>query len=342
MDVNKRRKAALVGCSDPLDNSMKDEIVRLAQILSEEGLQVEISPFLFEDEVIAYISGREKAEALNVYFQDPEMAFIFDVSGGDLANSVLPYLNYDAIRESKAVFFGFSDLTTVINAIIAKTGKAAVNYQVRNLLRDKDGELLDYFRNHILKIHEFLASESVHELGHESVHESGHESGNESGHESGHELGNESGNITADYAVDCQPAETANPLMDPLEIHFLRGTSMEGRILGGNVRCFLKLAGTPYWPDLDGAILLLEAYGGGVNQMVTALNQYQQLGVLDRIRGVLLGTFTYMEKNHISPAMRDMVLEMLPKGIPVAETRYVGHGRDARGIILGQYTYIGS
>ena len=130
--------------------------------------------------------------------------------------------------------------------------------------------------------------------------------------------------------------------MDPLEIHFLRGTSMEGRILGGNVRCFLKLAGTPYWPDLDGAILLLEAYGGGVNQMVTALNQYQQLGVLDRIRGVLLGTFTYMEKNHISPAMRDMVLEMLPKGIPVAETRYVGHGRDTRGIILGQYTYIGS
>ena len=322
MDVNKRRKAALVGCSDPLDNSMKDEIVRLAQILSEEGLQVEISPFLFEDEVIAYISGREKAEVLNVYFQDPEMAVIFDVSGGDLANSVLPYLNYDAIRESKAVFFGFSDLTTVINAIIAKTGKAAVNYQVRNLLRDKDGELLDYFRNHILKIHEFLASESVHESGHES--------------------GNESGNTTADYAVDCQPAGKTNPLMDPLEIHFLRGTSMEGRILGGNVRCFLKLAGTPYWPDLDGAILLLEAYGGGVNQMVTALNQYQQLGVLDRIRGVLLGTFTYMEKNHISPAMRDMVLEMLPKGIPVAETRYVGHGRDARGIILGQYTYIGS
>ena len=330
MDVNKRRKAALVGCSDPLDNSMKDEIGRLAQILSEEGLQVEISPFIFEEGVISYISGRQKAEALNVYFQDPEMAFIFDVSGGDLANSVLPYLNYDAIRESKAVFFGFSDLTTVINAIIAKTGKAAVNYQVRNLLRDKDGELLDYFRNHILKIHEFLASESVHESGHESVHESVHESGNESG------------NTTADYAVDCQPAGKTNPLMDPLEIHFLRGTSMEGRILGGNVRCFLKLAGTPYWPDLDGAILLLEAYGGGVNQMVTALNQYQQLGVLDRIRGVLLGTFTYMEKNHISPAMRDMVLEMLPKGIPVAETRYVGHGRDARGIILGQYTYIGS
>ena len=288
--MNKKRKAALVGCSDPLDGSRKDEVVRLAQILSEEGLQVEISPFLFEEDVAAYISGWEKAEVLNAYFRDPEMAFIFDISGGDLANAVLPYLDYDAIRKSRALFFGFSDLTTVINAIIAKTGRPAVNYQVRNLLRDQDGQLLAYFRKHIL---------------------------------------------TMPDSIDYEAAKS-------LEIHFLRGVSMEGKVLGGNVRCFLKLAGTPYWPNLDGAILLLEAYGGGVNQMMTALNQYLQIGVQDQIQGVLLGTFTYMEKNQISPAMRDMVLEMLPQEIPVAETRYVGHGRDARGIVLGQYINIGS
>ncbi|MGX8716309.1 MAG: LD-carboxypeptidase [Lachnospiraceae bacterium] len=286
--MNKKRKAALVGCSDPLDGSRKDEVVRLTQILSEEGLQVEISPLLFDEDGTAYKSGRDKAEVVNTFFRDPEMAFIFDISGGDLANSVLPYLDYDAIRKSRALFFGFSDLTTVINAIIAKTGRPAVNYQVRNLLRDQDGQLLEYFRTEILTMPGLMGKEAAM----------------------------------------------------PLEIHFLRGTSMEGKILGGNVRCFLKLAGTPYFPDTEGAILLLEAYGGGVNQMMTALNQYQQLGILDRIRGVLLGTFTYMEKNHVSPAMRDMVLEMLPDEIPVAETRYVGHGKDARGIVLGQYTSI--
>ncbi len=27
---------------------------------------------------------------------------------------------------------------------------------------------------------------------------------------------------------------------------------MEGIVVGGNIRCLLKLAGTPYWPDMRG------------------------------------------------------------------------------------------
>ena len=61
---------------------------------------------------------------------------------------------------------------------------------------------------------------------------------------------------------------------------FIRGTHMEGMVVGGNLRCLLKLAGTPYWPDMRDKILLLEAYGGKIPQMVTALSQLSQLGVL--------------------------------------------------------------
>ena len=32
---------------------------------------------------------------------------------------------------------------------------------------------------------------------------------------------------------------------------------MEGIVVGGNIRCLLKLAGTPYWPDMREKILLL-------------------------------------------------------------------------------------
>ena len=37
---------------------------------------------------------------------------------------------------------------------------------------------------------------------------------------------------------------------------------MEGIVVGGNIRCLLKLAGTPYWPDMREKILLLESFGG--------------------------------------------------------------------------------
>ena len=41
---------------------------------------------------------------------------------------------------------------------------------------------------------------------------------------------------------------------------FLQGSKMQGIVVGGNIRCLLKLAGTEYWPDMNGKILLLESF----------------------------------------------------------------------------------
>jgi muramoyltetrapeptide carboxypeptidase LdcA involved in peptidoglycan recycling len=73
---------------------------------------------------------------------------------------------------------------------------------------------------------------------------------------------------------------------------FLQGTEMEGIVVGGNIRCLLKLAGTEYWPDMKGKILLLESYGGETGAIATAFNQLELMGVFDEVAGVLFGTFT--------------------------------------------------
>ena len=272
-----KRKAALVACSNPLQPGRREIIDLLCRILEKEGLAVEESPYLFDPE--GYKLEKEKAEVLNLFFADPDMEFIFDVSGGDLANSVLPYLDFVTIGKSKASFYGYSDLTTVLNAIIAKTGKPVINYQVRNLVRECKEEQRLYFRNRILTGE--IASEDLHPK-------------------------------------------------------FLRGQQMEGRVLGGNIRCFLKLAGTPYWPCMQGAILLLESLSGGPNQMATALHQYKQLGVFDCVQGVLLGTFTEMEREKLEPSIEELVLGIVPESVPVAKTDLVGHRGEARAVILGE------
>ena len=273
--MEKQYHAAIVGCSDPLPLSEREDVARVRDILAVENVSSAVSSVLFTDTAP---SPREKADALNGFFRDPSVDYIFDVSGGDLANTVLPYLDFDAIRSSKALYFGFSDLTTVINAIIAKTGRMAVNYQVRNLVYDDAAAQQAYFRESVL---------------------------------------------TGRFDVSA------------LEIRFLRGSRMEGKVFGGNIRCFLKLAGTTYWPDLTGGILLLESLGGGVYEMATALEQYRQMGVFDRISGILLGTFTRMEENHLTPTIEELVLQMTPESVPVAKTRRVGHYPNARAIPLG-------
>ena len=291
-----RKKAALVACSDPLSEKRVQECFVLRERLQEEGVETELVKGFFDGvDPEPALKGR----LLSDCFRDADLDYIFDVSGGDLANLVLPYLDYEAVRNSRALFFGYSDLSTVINAIIAKTGRPAVNYQIRNILYDHAAEQLRYFREKI------LVENPVDNL-----------------------VGNHIGNLVDNTL--------ANIVSEDLELQFLRGSSMEGRILGGNLRCFLKLAGTEYWPDMEGSILLLESLGGGVYQMMTALEQYRQLGVFDQVKGVILGTFTKMQQEQLKPTIEELVLKMVPENVPVAKTRYVGHYSDARAVVLGK------
>ena len=71
---------------------------------------------------------------------------------------------------------------------------------------------------------------------------------------------------------------------------------MSGPLIGGNIRCFLKLAGTEYFPDLTGKLLLLEACGGGEPQLLTYLSHLEQLGAFRKVSGILLGTFTKLDR----------------------------------------------
>ena len=74
------------------------------------------------------------------FYKDAEIKGIFDISGGDVANGILPYLDYDVIANSPKIFLGYSDLTTVLNAIYQKTGRASVLYQIRKLIYEHKEE----------------------------------------------------------------------------------------------------------------------------------------------------------------------------------------------------------
>ena len=268
-------KVGITACSNPHPVSFRPELAVLQQTLCDLGQKSVCSPYLFSDEYGLSGSGTERAAALMQFFNNPEIRNIYDISGGDMANEILIHLNYDEIRESSATFWGYSDLTTVINAIYTRTGKPSVLYQIRNLTGDAAALQQAHFRNE-------------EELFH--------------------------------FSYD-----------------FLQGTSMSGTVVGGNIRCFLKLAGTPYFPDLNDKILLLEALGGRVPQMITYLSQLEQLGAFRAVSGILLGTFTTMERHGYVPDMPTLVRSFAGSQVPIAKTSEIGHGSDARAIRIGSY-----
>ena len=273
-------KVGIVCCSNGLDQKQAETVDLLVQILEKSGFVPELSPYLYGDENGMVGTARERAQALMNFYRDDSVEEIFDVSGGDLANEILPYLDFQTIAYGKKHFWGYSDLTTVLNAIYARTGKFSVLYQVRNLTYEHSQEQITDFLETVL------------------------------------------GGSSALYDFPCE---------------FVRGTHMEGMVVGGNIRCLLKLAGTPFWPDMREKILLLESYGGGVPQMVTYLSQLSQMGVFKKVNGILLGTFTKMEASECKPDMAELVLKFAEKRTPIAQTKFIGHGTDSKAIRIGHH-----
>lgn len=276
-------KVGLVCCSNPQRREDEGQIRQLEQKLKDMGLVPVFGDYIYGRSaatVLGAASGQERAKVLMDFYRDEEIRAIFDISGGDLANGVLPYLDYEEIARSSKFFWGYSDLTTLVNAIYAKTGKASVLYQIRNMLSAEHGE------------------QQATEFG-QSV---------------------------------MQGAED----LFRFDYEFVQGNKLQGIVVGGNIRCFLKLAGTSYMPDLTGKVLLLEARSGLEAQIETYMAQLSQMGAFDCVSGVLLGTFTKLEAVKGMPGAAEILKKYVREDLPIAVTRSIGHGTDSKAVYIGK------
>lgn len=276
--MKKGDKAAIVCCSNGQSRINQEKIKNLQDTLLQIGLVPVFGDCIYERGSVFSGTAQERADSLMHFYRDDGIKAIFDISGGDIANEILPYLDFDIISKSEKLFWGYSDLTVIINAIYAKTKRPSVLYQIRNLIYDDRENQISNFSHTIFQ--------------------------------------NEKNLFSFDYA-------------------FAQKEEMRGIVVGGNIRCLLKLAGTEYFPDMRDKILLLEGYHGTVPQMVTYLNQLKQMGVFGQINGILLGTFTEMESSRCVPDMLDLVKLYAGTEIPVAKTAEIGHGADSKGIVIG-------
>jgi muramoyltetrapeptide carboxypeptidase len=135
----------------------------------------------------------------------------------------------------------------------------------------------------------------------------------------------------ADHAALFALLESPEPRLLVEGLHALRPGSAEGLLLGGNLEVFSRLLGTPYLPDLDGAILFLEEVGERPYRVDRLLTHLGLAGVWDRVAAVVLGDLVGCEEpadsRVASPTAQAVVKERLGRlGVPVALGAPVGHG----------------
>lgn len=107
----------------------------------------------------------------------------------------------------------------------------------------------------------------------------------------------------------------------------IRSGKAIGKILGGNLRCLLKLSDTEYWPDFKDSILILEAYRIDKEKCLEYFKRLKEKNVFDKISGVIVG-FIYgmQEENPASEQMEDLLLEFTKNyNFPILKINDFGH-----------------
>lgn len=230
-----------------LSNPVKrKDLEGVIQFFQDRQIQVLVSPVLEQD-----VDGKTRASILNDWFSQ-DVDAVFDVSGGDLSIETLPYIDLDRYQKSRTLFFGYSDLTPILNVLgrIRKT----ILFQIR----------------HQTRMEPCLA---LLEQG------------------------------SQDLFWDTKP------------------------YVGGNIRCFLKLAGTPYFPDLAGKDVFLESYSGDLYRIRSMIRQFEWMPGFSRIQSLTFGEFTMLKEDR--KWLEDWGRH---QEFPVAFTEEVGHDRFSKAL----------
>lgn len=272
--LEKGDKIAIVGCSDPMKHY--ETINKLFFILESRNLVPVISPYLFGRNS----TPANKAAFLCKCFKDKKIKAIFDITGGDLANEILGFIDFNVIKNNPKPFFGYSDNTCILAAINRKCKINTYLYQMTNIIYKNRESFFDFIFENNCSIFNF-------------------------------------------------------------SYDFVQGSYMDGRMAGGNIRCLLKLAGTEFFPDLYGRILFLESKSGNENRIRAYFAQLRQMHIFNMVSGVVLGTFTELEKDSSAERVVRIAKENIPENIPIIKTNEIGHQSDSKILEIGKYYRIG-
>jgi len=121
-------------------------------------------------------------------------------------------------------------------------------------------------------------------------------------------------------------------------IQTLMPGKVRGRLIGGNLSLVAHLTGTPYMPDLTGAILFLEDISEAVYSIDRMLTQLWLSENLQKVAGIVFGQFTeHRVSEWVQNRLQEDVLSERVRhlNIPAVSGLMIGHIADQTIVPLG-------
>lgn len=151
MLANRLQKGDTIGVIAP-DKALKEQdrvfLENATKFFESLGLKVKYGKYLYSEDTFSCGTAKERAEDLNNMFSDKEVKAIFTAKGGDVAEELLPYIDFENIKNNPKIFLGMSNITVLLCAINKITG--LVTFHCQDFLWFGKDSVTDYDKNEII------------------------------------------------------------------------------------------------------------------------------------------------------------------------------------------------
>ncbi|EQC43458.1 LD-carboxypeptidase [Bacteriovorax sp. Seq25_V] len=255
------------------------------------GFKVKLG-FLTENRASqGYRSGspQDRAKEFMDLIRDDEVKALISTIGGMNSNSMIPFLDFDLIREKRKVICGYSDVTSLHLSILKYSGLKTLYGPA----------IMTWFGEYPNGIEESIESFLTASM----------------------ENDNKTREIKpfhrwSNHFRDWSNGDWKNIPREWNENKgwkVLNSGEVEGEIVVANLNTLMSSAGTDYFPDIEGKILLIEEMSAPWSKEERSLRQLQIMGVFDKITGLVMGKVE-MPNNEGAPFdLNELLLEIIGK-----------------------------
>lgn len=283
---------------------ISDDIRKIAdERFASLGFTLSFGKHVAELDLFSSSSIKSRLSDLHDAFSDPAIKAVMCVIGGFNSNQLLPYIDWEIIRKNPKAFIGYSDITVLHNAILARTGLITYLGPAYSTFGQKIGFdlTLESFKKCLMQKGEFPLATSL--------------------------------KWSDDQWYLDQEQRTFLNNQGP---DVIRAGKATGELVGGNLSSFSLLFGTPYMPSLAGKILCIEddevdTYKSIDRNFESLL---QQPGA-DLIVGIIIGRFQNGSQMNREKIKRLIALRPQLEKIPVIAELDFGHTSPVATLPLG-------
>jgi muramoyltetrapeptide carboxypeptidase LdcA involved in peptidoglycan recycling len=269
------------------------------------GLEVVEMPNTLKGTEYLYEHPEERAEDLMAAFSDPSIKAIFSCIGGDESVRMLPYIDFDIIKNNPKIFIGYSD-TTITHYLCLKA----------NLSSFYGASILAEFAENI-KVFDYTASWLTKVLFEASP------------------IGliPAADEWTGERVAWIESNSSIEKTMKKNQgYEFLQGSGItQGRLIGGCLEVMEMIKGTSLWPSNEvfkDAILFFETSEDMPEPTYVEywLRNYGSQGILQNVKAIIFGK-PYQEKYYkeYKESIMKVVSELGLSDLPIVYNMTFGH-----------------